>query len=119
MTDTDQSTQSQLGDLVVAIELELKQLGLWSEKKPSAMALRSQVPFAADQMTFEQWLQFKFLPQIQQMIAANQSLSFRSNILPMAQHSFQQHGASVKRLLNLIQTFDELSIIMTIQTTDE
>ena len=45
------------------IEAEVKRLGWWQPDPIPAEALRFKQPFAADTMTFRQWLQFVFLPK--------------------------------------------------------
>jgi hypothetical protein len=51
-----------IADHLLLIEQELKVQGWWSADTPSDEMLASTVPFAVDSMSFEQWLQWIFLP---------------------------------------------------------
>ena len=47
-----------------AIEKELQRIGLWSADPLPAAAYTFRGPFAMDTMSYEQWLQFVFLPTV-------------------------------------------------------
>jgi len=79
-----------LADLLSALCAGLQDMGLWQEQSPSAEALASTEPFAVDQLAFNQWLQFIFVPRIQQIIAAQASLPENCSIAPMAEEFFNQ-----------------------------
>ena len=59
-----------LAEHLLLIERELRVLGWWQEQAPSAEALASQEPFCVDTLTFEQWLQWIFLPRMKQLLEA-------------------------------------------------
>jgi len=80
----------ELGQLLADISTELQAMGLWQEHPPSAAALASTEPFALDMLLFSQWLQFIFVPRIQQIIAAQASLPENCSIAPMAEEFFNQ-----------------------------
>ena len=47
-------------DALNALELGLRELGLWSDARPKAEHLASTMPFCYDTLELEQWLQFIF-----------------------------------------------------------
>jgi uncharacterized protein YqcC (DUF446 family) len=61
--------------LLIDIEAELRQLGLWDKLPPSQEALASDQPFSIDTLTLPQWLQFIFLPTIYQLLEMDKLLS--------------------------------------------
>ena len=60
------NTYQQLSDMLKTLEEGLQSEELWLAQTPSDDALSSVEPFAVDTLTFIQWLQFLFLPQIKQ-----------------------------------------------------
>ena len=81
--------QGELTLLLVAVANELHAMGLWQEQKPAPEALASVEPFAVDQLSFTQWLQFVFLPRMEQLIERQSPLPQSCNIAPMAEESFK------------------------------
>ncbi|OCQ18458.1 hypothetical protein A7985_23510 [Pseudoalteromonas luteoviolacea] len=73
------------------LESQLQQAKLWQAEPVEAQALASTQPFCCDTLRFEQWLQFVFIPKIQQMIQAGQSLPTNIAIAPMAEVAFADH----------------------------
>ena len=71
--------------LLNQLEVVLKREALWSERKPSATAMASQVPFSADVMAFEQWLQFIYLPRLREMLRVQSALPFTMEVAPAAE----------------------------------
>ena len=67
------------------MEVQLKHKGLWSGRSVSDDALRSQIPFAADTMAFEQWLQFIYLPQLRDIIQKHHALPVAMQVAPAAE----------------------------------
>lgn len=49
--------------LLEDLEKELKLMGVWEAQAPSEAALNSHQPFAIDYLSFNQWLQWLFLPK--------------------------------------------------------
>lgn len=97
-----------IADLLVAIEYELHELQLWQAEPVPASALRSQVPFAVDTMTFPQWLQFIFLPRMHWLIAQQQALPINSAIAPMAEQYFVELPLASQALVGYLQQMDSL-----------
>ena len=51
---------SQIAELLIDIEAQLRQLGQWDKVPPDADALASEQPFCVDTLRLPQWLQFVF-----------------------------------------------------------
>lgn len=101
-------TQSiELASLLMDIELELRQNGLWQHTKPATQALQSREPFSVDRLDFNQWLQFIFLPRMYQCIEAQQPLPRACSIAPMAEESLQG-TVGVERLVAVLLKLDRL-----------
>ncbi len=90
------------------IESALKESGLWSILPPSDEALESTMPFAVDTMSFENWLQFIFLPKMRQSIATHQLPPGPAQIYPIAEEAFKENK-NAKVLLDALRKFDEIS----------
>ena len=56
-------------DLAARIETEIKKLGLWKPTESPGMTASG--AFGADSLTFEEWLQFIFLPNLRQAALTN------------------------------------------------
>ncbi|MFG0582179.1 YqcC family protein [Pseudomonas sp. zjy_9] len=97
-----------LAEHLLLIERELRVLGWWQEQAPSAEALASQEPFCVDTLTFEQWLQWIFLPRMKQLLEAGAALPSVSGIQPMAEMVYREQSGVSRRLLELLGEFDRL-----------
>ncbi|WP_134675625.1 YqcC family protein [Ectopseudomonas khazarica] len=97
-----------LAEHLLLIERELRVLGWWQEQAPSAEALASQEPFCVDTLTFEQWLQWIFLPRMKQLLEADAALPSVSGIQPMAEMVYREQSGVTRRLLELLGEFDRL-----------
>lgn len=99
-----------LAEQLLLIEGELRQLGWWSATPPTAQALASEQPFAVDSMAFEQWLQWLFLPRMQQILESGGALPSTCGIQPMAQMVLVDRATQARRLLVLLGEFDRLIV---------
>lgn len=97
-----------LAEQLLLIEGELRVLGWWQDEAPSAEALASQEPFCVDTLTFEQWLQWIFLPRMKQLLEAGAALPSVSGIQAMAEMVYQQQVGVARRLQELLGEFDQL-----------
>lgn len=88
------------------IEQYLKQEDLWSARAPGKAALMSDTPFAADVMPFEQWLQFIYLPKMQQYVEQNHGVPRQMKVAPMAHEVFASKHLV---LTHTLMTLDNLS----------
>jgi len=78
-----------VAELLIDIEAQLRQLGLWERQSPPPEALASDQPFSVDTLTLPQWLQFIFLPTLYRLLAQGEPLPGRCGIAPMAQEYFR------------------------------
>ena len=97
-----------IAELLIDIEAELRQLGLWDRLPPSPEALASDQPFSIDTLTLPQWLQFIFLPTIYRMLEEGQPLPQRCGIAPMAEEYFRGLGMASGVLEQALLQVDEL-----------
>ncbi len=100
--------QTEISEVLIDIEAQLRQLGLWDKAPPSAVALASTEPFCVDTLTFPQWLQFIFVPTIYRIMAAGDPLPTRSGIAPMAQEYFRGTGLPSAGLEAALSRIDAL-----------
>ena len=105
-----------IGDVLLELEAELRLLDWWQEDKPPARALASQQPFCMDELDFEQWLQWVFLPRMKAILESGQPLPSQSGIFVYAEECLRQHGKRPAHLLALIKRFDELIALQASQT---
>ncbi|SHI10879.1 YqcC family protein [Ferrimonas marina] len=75
--------------LLAQLQAALQQAQLWQSSPPSAEALASRQPFACDTLRFEQWVQFLYLPRLQQLMEAGQALPTKVAVAPMAEESWR------------------------------
>lgn len=99
---------SALAEHLLLIERELRVLGWWQEEAPSVEALASLEPFCVDTLTFEQWLQWIFLPRMKVLLETGAALPSVSGIQAMAEMVYQQQPGIARRLLELLGEFDRL-----------
>lgn len=97
----------QLADLILAIEAEMRRIGLWEQKRPAEKALASLAPFCHDTLAFEQWLQWVFLPKMKQVVESGEEFPASSDITPLAEYRLGQLSLTGDRLLALIRQFDD------------
>jgi uncharacterized protein YqcC (DUF446 family) len=97
-----------IADHLLLIERELQVQGWWDDDAPSDEALASTVPFAVDTLSFEQWLQWIFLPRMKIIIELGQPLPNASSILVMAETVFTDRPEQSRELRRLLAAFDRL-----------
>lgn len=98
----------QVAEQLLLIERELRMLGWWQEEAPSAEALASREPFCVDTLTFEQWLQWIFLPRMKELLESGASLPSVSGIQAMAEVVYREQPSLTQRLQALLGEFDRL-----------
>lgn len=100
--------RDQLCSLLNQLEGEMRRLALWTEQPPTAAALRSTLPFCADTLAFEQWLQWIFLPQMRQLLALDAPLPEACDVAPMVDVSFDEAAVETQELTRLLRSIDQL-----------
>jgi len=97
-----------VAELLIDIEAQLRQLGLWEREPPSPQALASDQPFSVDTLTLPQWLQFIFLPTLYRLLEEGQPLPGRCGIAPMAQEYFRGLALASATLEQTLLKMDQL-----------
>ncbi|TVP90225.1 MAG: YqcC family protein [Pseudomonadaceae bacterium] len=98
--------RQQLRQQLAQLEQVLRQLGLWSSQAPEPAAIASQLPFCADTLAFEEWLQWVFLPRLQGMLDQAQPLPSQCGLRPMGEQSLLHLGRRRVDLLRLLEQID-------------
>ena len=97
-----------VGEVLIDIEKELRELMLWEQQAPTPEALSSSQPFCIDTLTFPQWLQFIFLPRMHSLVQNQQELPHQCGIAPMAEEYFSQLSLNSEVLIRHIGRVDEI-----------
>ncbi len=100
--------QTTIAEVLIDIEAQLRQLGMWDKIPPSSHALLSTEPFCVDTLTLPQWLQFIFIPTIYKMLEEQEELPERCGIAPMAEEFFRGTGLAIGELVASLERMDEL-----------
>ena len=69
-----------IADILLEVEAALRTGGKWEAAEPSAEALRSATPFCIDTLSFEQWLQWIFLPRMKHILEQSRPLPSREEL---------------------------------------
>ncbi len=101
---------SALADQLLLIERELRIQGFWTASPPDAQSLASQEPFCVDTLSFDEWLQWIFLPRMKVIIEREEPLPTVSGILAMAEMVYQGRMVQMSGLLKALKAFDELIV---------
>ncbi len=83
-----QNRHELVADLLVALQLAMHEENLWQSEPLSHSAYHSSAPFCCDTMTFGQWLQFVFIPKMNELINSQQALPSQLSLLPMLEMSY-------------------------------
>ena len=100
--------RTEVAEVLIDIEAQLRQLGQWDNIPPSTEALASSQPFCVDTLTLPQWLQFIFLPTLYEMLENEQALPERCGIAPMAEEFFRGSGLATNELVSALLRMDDL-----------
>lgn len=100
--------RTEIAEVMIDIEAQLRQLGMWDKIPPSTEAMASTEPFCVDTLTLPQWLQFIFLPTLYQMLEREQQLPGRCGIAPMAEEFFRGTELATGELVAALVRIDIL-----------
>lgn len=92
---------------IEAIEIELKRIGFWQTEPLHAEQYNFYQAFAMDTMTFSQWLQFVFIPRVNDLIAERGQFPKSSSVGAQAVREFDGLVHS-DHLITLLSEFDAL-----------
>lgn len=73
----------------------LKRHGAWQTSAPSASALASKEPFAIDALAPTEWLQWIFIPRMQQLVDARLPLPETFEISPYFEEALQEQACEM------------------------
>lgn len=94
-----------IADQLLSLEAELRRMDLWRSESPSPEALASTEPFCVDTLTLPEWLQFVFIPRMEQLIRLEQPLPQQCGIAPIAEEFFKETGGA-GALIELLEAID-------------
>ncbi|QLF92967.1 YqcC family protein [Pseudomonas sp. ABC1] len=97
-----------VAEQLLLIERELRVLSLWSDSVPSEHALASEQPFCVDTLSFEEWLQWVFLPRMKVIVEEGHALPSTSAIREMGEVVYGARLTEVSALLDALEGFDRL-----------
>lgn len=96
-----------LEDLLKTLCQQMHAAKLWQDHLINGKAFESKMPFCADTMTFQQWLQFVFVPKMMDILANEQPVPKRMALAPMGEQAFAQipNTQSVIKTLRMLDQF--------------
>ena len=97
-----------LADLLIELEKELRLMQLWEMQSPAPEALASVEPFAVDQLSFNQWLQFVFLPRMAALVESEAPLPDNCSVVPMAEEFFKGQKVEAAAIISRLAAIDRL-----------
>jgi dTDP-4-dehydrorhamnose 3,5-epimerase len=86
------SKNTQVNELLIRLTHVLVDAQLWQSSPIEVEKLLSTEPFCCDTLQFEQWLQFVFIPKLQQLVDGGLPLPTEVSIAPMAEIYFSKHA---------------------------
>ena len=89
-----------------ALELGLRELGLWSDTRPEPDALASTMPFCYDTLELEEWLQFIFLGRMREILEQGDALPESCAIYPYIEMLSGAGKTVHPKLAELVQQVD-------------
>ena len=105
----DNDIYSEAGRRIEAIEAEMRRIGFWRDVPPPSEAFTFTQPFAMDTMTFTSWLQFIFIPRVQEIIAKKGTFPRSSQVSAQAVREFDgiDEASELVTMLSEFDTFIE------------
>src|SRR5271155_3420084 len=96
-----------VGQRITAIEAEMKSIGMWQAPPLPPAAMNFHKAFAIDTMAYSQWLQFVFVPRVNQLVATNGKFPSESNVGIQGIREFDGDNKAAN-LVTLLCEFDAL-----------
>ena len=100
--------RDRLGDLLLALEREMRAQARWEPHSPSPEALRSKQPFAFDTLDFDQWVQWVFVPKLNDLLARQLPLPEKCAVSPMAEEVYGPNDLGGRCLIRIMAEIDAL-----------
>jgi dTDP-4-dehydrorhamnose 3,5-epimerase len=96
-----------LSEHLQQLEAKLRRLNLWSADIPDAEAFKSTAPFCYDSMPFEHWLQWVFIPLLQNIVENEAPFPENCAIAPMGEVAWREiPAADIADLIRLLGDID-------------
>jgi uncharacterized protein YqcC (DUF446 family) len=102
-----ETQHEKVGEKIKEIKKEMQRIGLWQREPLPEEAYDYTLAFARDRMAFHQWLQFIFVPQVQEMIQDYEDLPHTSQVGIAAESAFEDWDQG-ERLVQMLKEFDRL-----------
>jgi uncharacterized protein YqcC (DUF446 family) len=100
--------RDQLGELLQALEREMRSQGRWERQRPPHQALLSTQPFAVDTLDFDQWLQWIFIPKLNELLVMQLPLPDNCAVGPMAEEVYGPDNPVAERITSIVSEIDSL-----------
>ena len=93
-----------------AVEAEMKRIGMWQTEPLPPDAMDFEQAFGADKLSFQQWLQFVFIPNVRDLIATKGKFPRSSQVADQAFREWDMWGGAenVDALIQHLRDFDAL-----------
>jgi uncharacterized protein YqcC (DUF446 family) len=101
------ASHDQIQSKLQEIKEEMQRTGMWQGEPLDASRHQFIAPFARDTMTFSQWLQFVFFPQVEEILDTYDTLPKDSAVGTIARTQYKNQP-EVQRLVELLSEFDAL-----------
>src|SRR5947207_13334153 len=105
-----QPSHELVAEKIAGIEAEMRRIGMWRSEPMPQERIASAGAFGQGSMAFEQWLQFVFIPRVDQIVAARGAFPSKSQVADQAFREWRMWGDApdVDPLLELLREFDGL-----------
>ena len=100
--------RDQLAELLVALEREMRSQGRWDSTQPPERSLLSTQPFAVDTLSFDQWLQWIFIPKLEALLVKQLPLPRSCAVGPMAEEVYGAADSDGRRITRIVFEIDVL-----------
>lgn len=97
-----------LKEVLIDLEFHMRDSGLWQEERPSDWAFSSELPFFHDRMSFPEWLQFVFIPNLLALAEGQSTWPENCAVAPMADYYFDTQNVSAAQLIKELEKIDQL-----------
>lgn len=99
---------AEIADVLLLVEMELRKHGLWEDVMPSDAAMRSSLPFSCDTLSFQQWLQWIFIPRVAYYVERDLAFPYSAQIAHYAEEVLTSAAFNAGELIRLLHEFDRL-----------
>ncbi len=93
--------------LISELATAMQECGMWQAESPTPERLQSVLPFSADMLDAQEWLQWIFIPKMTAHLATSQPLPYGFEISPYIEESLRGHK-NLTTILTVTQQLDAL-----------